>query len=61
MLLQFYRQSGTSKEMDLPKLTGFLLHRYGSKMMLLDILLQHCLSEETDLQSVGDAFDLINR
>ena len=47
--------------MALPKLVGFLLQRYGSKMLLLDVLLHWSMSEESDLQSVGTAFDLINR
>ena len=50
-----------SKELELSKLVGFLLQRYGSKMILVDVLLQCCLSDDTDLQSVGNAFDLINR
>ena len=63
ILIEFFlqRYPSSPKDMALPKLVGFLLQRYGSKMLLLDVLLHWSMSEESDLQSVGTAFDLINR
>ena len=38
---------------ELPRLTGFLLQREGSKMVLLDTLLDWCSHPKTDLGSIG--------
>ena len=47
--------------MTLPRVVSFLLQRDKAKMVLLDVLLDWCQDEDTDLKSIGDAFDLVNR
>ena len=47
--------------LEMPRLISFLLQREGAKNVLLDTLSEWCNRSETDLGSIGQSFDKINR
>jgi len=56
-----FSRLGRNGGIPLPRVVIFLLQREKAKMVLLDVLLDWCRHEETELKSIGDAFDLVNR